>query len=317
MLFSSATVLNSTQQVVQCLACGSRDHEPEVTTDVMMGQKGLEWYFVRCKDCSLVFLNPQVVPAALHTFYTESYLPYQGAAAWGRYRFFVEWDQKSIDRKRVNTVCKYIGNKEFSTLDIGCGKPTFLAQLKKSITGRAIGIDFSDKGWIGLDSFAAIDLQVGEVANLVLDATVDVITMWHYIEHDYDPYMTLTNLLQHSHAHTRLVIEVPHHDSYTRYKYGKFWAGYHSPRHTALYTPDTMDILLRRAGWKVIDKYEYGTLDPYTLDWMSRMEQECINWSVSMENRFVNFLLGKLLRPRYFFPRRKSLGFMTVVAEPA
>ena len=76
-----------------------------------------------------------------------------------------------------------------------------------------------------------------------------------------------------------------------------------------------MKRLLESSGWSVIDQYTYGTLDPYTLDWMSRMEQKSIDWTDSMESHFVSYVLGKMMRPRYFFDKYSSLGFMTTIAR--
>ena len=64
------------------------------------------------------------------------------------------------------------------------------------------------------------------------------------------------------------------------------------------------------------EAYTYGTLDPYILDWMSRMEKQNIDWTESMESRFVTFVLGKIVRPSYFCLLCSSKGFMTAIARP-
>ena len=76
--------------------------------------------------------------------------------------------------------------------------------------------------------------------------------------------------------------EVPDHDAWSRRRYGAHWAGYHTPRHTALWDRRTMRVLLERAGWRVDSIEPSGTLDPWTLVWMSRMERKGIDWSASM-----------------------------------
>mgnify|MGYP000663107435 CR=1 FL=1 len=42
----------------------------------------------------------------LEQYYTESYLPYRGASAWGKYSSFVANSQKKTDSNRVNFVKK-------------------------------------------------------------------------------------------------------------------------------------------------------------------------------------------------------------------
>jgi hypothetical protein len=75
---------------------------------------------------------------------------------------------------------------------------------------------------------------------------------------------------------------------------------------------------MKNSGWKVEQVLTYGTLDPYTLHWMSRMEQQSINWSDSMEQRFIGYVAGMVLNaPIYKLQKLFSMGFMTVVARPA
>ncbi len=147
---------------------------------------------------------------------------------------------------------------------------------------------------------------------------MDVITMWHYLEHDYNPQKHLKQLLKVAHSNTKLIVEVPNFDSYTRRKFGKFWSGYHTPRHTALYSPNNIALLLENSGWSVSSIHTHGTLDPYTLHWMSKMEQQQIDWTASMEGRFVKFVMGMMLWwPFYKLQKVKSMGFMTIVATPS
>jgi 2-polyprenyl-3-methyl-5-hydroxy-6-metoxy-1,4-benzoquinol methylase len=275
--------------------------------------------FDRCEDCGLVFLNPRVPEADLGQFYTAAYLPYRVEEAWGKYASFVKQDQRNIDLARVNQVKKHHDlTAQSRILDVGCGKPSFLACLRNDTPAQLIGLDFSDEGWINEpDAYRGIDLRKGEVADLHGEPPVDVITMWHYLEHDYRPQQHLRQLLDVAHSETRLIVEVPNFDSHTRRKFGQHWAGYHTPRHTALYSPNNMELLLKNSGWQVEQVLTYGTLDPYTLHWMSSMEQKGIDWSASMSPRFVGYVAGMVLNaPIYKLQKWFSLGFLTVVARP-
>jgi hypothetical protein len=201
---------------------------------------------------------------------------------------------------------------------VGCGKPTFLSALHNEIPAQLIGLDFSDEGWRDEpEAYPGIDLRKGEIADLHGEAPVDVITMWHYLEHDYQPQMHLRQLLDIAHSETLLIVEVPNFDSYTRRKFGQHWAGYHTPRHTAFYSPHTIELMLKNSGWQVEQVLTYGTLDPYILHWMSRMEQQRIDWSASMESKFAGYVAGMLLNvPVYKLHKWFSLGFLTAVARP-
>ena len=113
-----------------------------------------------------------------------------------------------------------------------------------------------------------------------------------------------------------MVIEIPNFSSESRKKYGKDWAGYHTPRHTHLFSPSNIEILLNETGWKITHLDEKGTLDPYNLYWMSEMERKNINWKKNMDSEFWGYVRGKVrFNVKRFFGMSKSHGVMTLVAE--
>ena len=309
------------EHLTRCLACNSTNNQSYFQTSAMMHEhSSVKYNFNLCNECGLVFLNPPVAETELKEFYSTTYLPYRIEEAWGKYAYFVKQDQLSIDKARVKRLKEHHKlTSKSRILDVGCGRPTFLACLRNQTTANLIGLDFSDEGWKNKEeTFHDIDLRIGEVADLQKEKPVDVITMWHYLEHDYRPRLHLQQLLDITHPQTKLIIEVPNFDSYTRRKFGQHWAGYHTPRHTAIYSPGNLELLIKNSGWQVEKILSYGTLNPYTLHWMSRMEMKRIDWSGSMESKFVNFVAGKALNaPIYMLQKWFSMGFMTIVARPA
>ena len=301
-----------------CPTCHSSKFRNLIQTKTQMHPSEEIFQFQQCENCALVFLNPRVTPEQLKEYYTDFYLPYRGADAWGKYKKQVDSSQQKLDRKRATWLQQYQTiNKDTLILDVGCGKPTFLKACAKKYQCKTIGIDFSDEGWKNnSNDYQGIDLRVGEVNDLPSDLRPDVITMWHYLEHDYSPVETLKRLKTISHEQTILIIEVPNYDSESRKKYGNKWAGFHTPRHTFLFTPETIKLALTEAGWKTEKINSFGTLDPYVLFWMSEMEQKGIDWSKNMETEFFNYVFGMV----GFFPKRignRSLGIMTAVGKIA
>jgi hypothetical protein len=233
---------------------------------------------------------------------------------------------RATDRKRVARVRQH-SRLDASTrvLDVGCGRPTFLEAVGRAAACDRVGMDFSDEGWRDDPArWADLPLHRGEPSELTsrLAGPFGVITMWHYLEHDYAPGDTLARLLRLSTPETRLIIEVPDHGAWSRRRYGDDWAGYHTPRHTALWDRDAMRVLLDRSGWVVESIEPHGTLDPWVLVWMSRQERARLDWSKSMESRFVSFMLGRifawpLLALQARVRGQGGNGFLTAVARPA
>lgn len=303
-----------------CPVCDSQAIAPFIQTRAQMHPSTETFNFDRCSDCGLVFLNPRVMPEELGAYYTESYLPYRGAKAWGKYGKLVDQDQKKLDLRRTELVQRHARlSSDAIVLDIGCGKPDFLKTCMTQTGCRGVGLDFSDHGWRDDPALpATLELKVGEVDQLPSDLKADAITMWHYLEHDYDPDATLRRLHQHAGPDTVLVIEVPNFDCEGRRQWGEHWAGYHTPRHLSLFSPSNLSLLLEKTGWKPLVVNPWGTLDPYVLHWMSRMEKRGIDWQQSMEGEFVGYVVGMLAFRAARWPgRRQSLGLLTAIAIPA
>ncbi|NBC56884.1 MAG: methyltransferase domain-containing protein [Bacteroidetes bacterium] len=276
--------------------------------------------FDQCENCDYVFLNPRVEEKELHRYYTPYYLPYRGAEVWGKYKSIVAKSQHNQDLKKLRCVTDNAQiSKNSLILDIGCGRPSFLKACHDKLSCQTMGIDFNDDGWANQEAiYQNIDLKIGEISDLSNQLKPDVITMWHYLEHDYKPEKHLKHLRSISKPETKLIIEVPNFDSVSRQKFGKDWAGWHTPRHISLFSPNNIKLLLQNSGWKTNDILCHGTMDPYLLFWMSKMQAKNIDWSKNMEDEFLNFLWGKFkFLPQQLKEKQKSLGIMTVIASPA
>lgn len=304
-------------ELVACLSCGADDPRPLLGSRVQMLDGCSELFaWVTCGRCSLVYLSPRVPAERVGTYYA-GYLPHRGSAAWGRWSWLVDLDQGRLDRARVRTVRRTGPLDRSSTvLDVGCGRPTFLARLHRATGATSVGVDFDANGWTVPDSlWDGLSLHEGELDVVAPLAPFDVITMWHALEHLYDPGAALRRLRTMASPSARLVIEVPDYDSLTRRRHGADWAGFHTPRHTAAYTPETLRRLVERNGWRVREQYQRGTLHPHIIHWLGRQDIERRSWRGSMQGRMVPFLLGRLATsPLALLQRWLPLGVQTLIA---
>jgi SAM-dependent methyltransferase len=307
------------QHLQNCPICNASSIASFIKTTAQMHSSKELFNFDQCANCQLVFLNPRLNLDNLKDYYTSHYLPYRGSEAWGKYSKLVEGSQKKVDLKRVNRVKEMCSVSPKSLiLDVGCGNPSFLKACQQELNCKTLGIDFSDEGWKEQSTlFKGLDLQVAEIKDLSLNLKPDIITMWHYLEHDYTPLENLTYLKSIAKPSTTLIIEIPNFDSVSRKKYDENWAGWHTPRHTSLFSPNNVELLLDKSGWNVSQLLTYGTLDPYLLFWMSEAEQKGIEWNKNMEDEFWDFVTGMLkFMPTKWNEKKLSLGVMTVIATP-
>ena len=301
----------------ECIVCKNIKSTLLFTSTTMMHHSNKKFNFFICRVCNLVFLNPRVPLNELKEYYTNYYLPYRGSFAWGKYEKLVSFTQHQIDLKRVKMINKYsCPNKDSIILDVGCGNPTFLETCSDFFNSSLFGIDFSDSGWKREKvRFNKLNLKVADVNSLNKNFNPDIISLWHYLEHDYYPNKTLKKLASISNINTRLYIEVPNYDSLSRKKYKQNWSGFHTPRHTFIFSPNNIEILLNNNGWQVDFIDLKGTLDPYILYWMSEMEIKGLDWSKSMENEFWSYFYGLIKYKLKHLFTNKSKGIMTIIAK--
>ena len=301
-----------------CQICSSESNSFYIATRALMHKPNTEEYrFHQCNMCQSVWLSNPVPEEQLDHYYTDNYLPYQGAAAWGKYRSFVERSQVKIDKRRVNFVNKWLDQKTEHTqlLDVGCGNPSFLDLVSKNLNIACTGIDFSDLGW-RVKKYDHLTLLKVSVEDFQATELYDVITMWHYLEHDYHPHATIEKLYKCLKPGGKLIIEVPDYQGITAKLQKSYWQGWHSPRHLTLFSGLSFSQLFPQAQWEIVKHLRYGTMDAFTLWWLGIMEKKGINWCGNMEPEFWPLVLLKILTmPVFIFEKFLSLGIQTIVVE--
>jgi len=301
-----------------CPICKKTESAFYLSTKALMHETNNELYtFNFCNNCEAVFLTNPVNQERLDHYYTDNYLPYRGSAAWGKYSSFVANSQKKLDLNRVNFVKKYLkkNNPNVNVLDVGCGNPSFLEILEQKAKAKCTGIDFSDSGWKG-KNFPNLELKKIAIENYVSDKQFDVITLWHYLEHDYNPSQTIEALYNCLKIGGKLIIEVPDYNSISAKIQKSNWQGWHSPRHISLPTKKSFDLLFQKDKWKIKKHLRYGTLDAFTLWWLGSMQKKGIDWSGSMSNHFWPLVLLKVVTfPIFAFEKLIPMGIQIVVVE--
>ena len=301
-----------------CPICKKTESSYYISTNALMHEANNEVYiFNICNNCEAVFLTNPVTPERLDHYYTDNYLPYRGPAAWGKYSSFVANSQKKLDSNRVNFVKKYIkkNNPNLNVLDVGCGNPSFLELLQQNSKVNCSGIDFSDSGWKG-KNYPNIDLKKVAIEDYITDKQFDVITLWHYLEHDYNPSQTIETLYHCLKQGGKLIIEVPDYKSISAKIQKSSWQGWHSPRHISLVTKKSFALLFQKDKWEITKHLRYGTLDAFTLWWLGRMQKKEIDWSGSMSNHFWPLVLLKVVTfPIFAFEKLFPMGIQIVVVE--
>jgi predicted SAM-dependent methyltransferase len=302
---------------IRCPVCQSPHRAPFVSTNAMMHKRNEERYrFDQCGHCHSVFLVNPVQESHLAHYYTENYLPYRGPEAWGKFQAFVERSQQRLDKKRARLVSRMAQNKKsFSILDVGCGNPSFLNAVQQKTNADCTGIDFSDEGWKD-DNYPSLKLVKSSFDSFQPAQLFDVITLWHYLEHDYNLQRTADKLYESLRTGGKLIIEVPDYQSLTAKVQSEHWQGWHSPRHITLFSKKGFQSLFPEEKWTIRKHWRHGTLDAFTLWWLGKMEKKQIDWSGTMEGEFWPLVFSKVVGfPVFAFEKVVPMGIQLLVIE--
>lgn len=302
---------------VFCSVCGSNEHTFYTETNALMHKPNHERFeFHQCDHCHSVFLTNPVSEDRLEHYYTKYYLPYRGSAPWGRFRDFVDGSQRRLDKRRVRVVSRAANTSQtIDLLDVGCGNPTFLRAANETLNVRCTGMDFSDKGWAN-DADTDLNLIQSTFEAFDTPQRFDVITLWHYLEHDYNLPQTARKLYDLLKPGGKLIVEVPDYQSLTARIQKTHWQGWHTPRHVTLFSKTGFQTLFPSHKWTIRQRRRYGTLDAFTLWWLGVMEKKGANWTGSMEGEFWPLVARKILSfPVFAFERLVPMGVQLLVIE--
>ncbi len=308
--------MNNTE-ISSCPICKCNESSFYIATNALMHEDNHEQYvFNKCSICESVFLSNPICELLLENYYTGNYLPYRGADAWGKYKWFVAKSQQNLDSKRMQLVAKHTQKlHSFSILDVGCGNPSFLNIVQKKFNAQCTGIDFSDHGWKD-EKFSNINLINTSISDYMPNGKFDIITLWHYLEHDYNLHETVEKLYQCLNDNGKLIIEVPDYDSFSAKIQKQFWQGWHSPRHLTLFSKKGFYKLFTSDKWSMVAHKRYGTLDAFTLWWLGKMEKKKIDWSAKMEREFWPLVFLKIITfPFFLFEKIVPIGIQLIIIE--
>ena len=301
---------------VPCYYCGSTSWADLVTAqDDLTGKPG-SYRFVTCKECGLAYQNPRINIENIKPYYDDEYIAHRKKTDWGPLTWFYEYAMDQHDRQKNDIIRRYVNlTAESEALDVGCGAGTFLAKMRALYGAKVTGVDFKDLSH--LPAFQNIEFHCGLFyEQKIADNRFNLITMWHFLEHDYDPLRTLTKARAALKPDGRLVIEVPRLDSVTFRLFHERWPGLQAPQHTVLYTKEMLLKMVAKAGLEVVDYLPYGAFPAYFYLFAGAAFKLLKGQGLNLSKAIYPYFLGQLvLFPLLLFERQLNLAMQTVVCR--
>ncbi len=301
---------------IVCFLCGEDDSTELVKAqDDYTGKPG-EFRFVKCNRCGLAYQNPRIPVEDIKAWYDDEYISHRKKTDWGVLTWFYKWAMDQHDRDKEKLVKQFVSLSSASNvLDVGCGSASFLNRLHERIGCKVYGVDF--KNLSHLPSYRAVEFHCGLFYEQDLPENhFDLITMWHFLEHDYDPVRTLQHALRLLKPDGRLILEVPRLDSNTYRLFGSRWPGLQAPQHTALYSKTTFCEMLRKGGAEIETYIPYGAFPAYFYLFSGAAFCYLRGKGLNLSKAIYPYFLGQILTaPIMLFERSLNLAMQTAVCR--
>lgn len=229
-----------------CVLCHSKDFIffLENMEDFEYGMKG-EFRLAKCRSCGLISLVPLSTTEELLNFYPESYHCYNNPIS-NFTKLLVAFSLK----KQAREIVKLIG-KQGVVLDVGCAKGEHFEVFNKIGNWRLIGIDFNKRvAEEGRKKGRKIYCTTLEEFNYAKES-FDLVIMDHLLEHVTNPVSTLKSANRLLKKNGYLIGSVPNINSLDRLLTGRYWGGYHFPRHVYHFTPQTLTKLFEKSHFNL------------------------------------------------------------------
>ena len=301
---------------VSCYYCGGDSCTGlTMAEDDLTGKPG-SFRYVTCKGCGLAYQNPRIDLRHIRTYYDHEYIAHRKKTDWGVLTGLFNYAMDGIDRNKDKLLRKYVRLTPASDiLDVGCGAGTFLSRMRGRYGTRVTGVDFKDLSH--LPAFNQADFRCGLFYEQEFDnGRFDVVTMWHFLEHDYNPLRTLRTAAVVMKPDGRLLIEVPRLDCLTFRIFRERWPGLQAPQHTVLYSKDMLLKIVEKAGLEIVDYLPYGAYPAYFYLFAGTAFKCLKGRGLNLSKAIGPYFLGQIaLSPVLLFENQLNLAMQTVVCR--
>jgi len=235
------------ERITICPLCGGEDFELySIAKDYTVTKE--EFELKKCIRCKFIVTSPRPDSESIAKYYTsENYISHSGTSK-------TLFDKIYLAARNLTLTWKHKLIKEYfpkpaHLLDYGSGTGEFLNHMK-------------NKGWnvLGLEPNKTArdkaNLLVGNIVSQDLvnlnDNSIQVITLWHVLEHIHDLDSTILKLKRLLTPNGIIILALPNPNSRDSQFYKGKWAGYDVPRHLWHFTQETMTMLLNKNGLKLV-----------------------------------------------------------------
>ena len=204
--------------------------------------------------------------------------------------------RKYMHLKRLMWMRGYLKNNS-SVLDYGCGSGDFVKHLRsKSIDayGYEPNYNFCDHDFL--------TNQEGWKSK-----KYDIIILWHVLEHIHNPFVLIQSLKKRLNKDGKIFIAIPNFKSFDSKYYGKYWAGYDTPRHLWHFSREGIRLIAKKNNC-IIFKERSLHMDSIYVSYLSEKHKS------SLFPLLIGSIIGFMSILKSFFTKESS-SFLFVLKK--
>lgn len=245
---------------IPCPITGSGEFTPVLQAPDRFNHTLQPWNIVQATASGLHMLNPRPAPGDMAAHYpADGYDPFLNSANARSLREHAYIALSSLLlRKKAAIVMNGIEKQAASVniLETGCASGRLLLALHRHYgipLPNLFGIEPDPRSIQTARSSGLRNISESEMADAAFKHTFDRIVFWHVLEHLHMIKATLDRTRELLKPDGVLIIALPNIDSYDARRYGPHWIALDAPRHLYHFTPETLEKLLEKHGFSVID----------------------------------------------------------------
>lgn len=295
---------------VCCPACDDAEYQPVFNK--------YAFQFVQCKNCDTVFMTPRATPNLLEAFYRHSKL-YE---YWNKYIFptSMESRREKIFKPRVARlidICRRYNIPSDCIVEVGAGYGIFCDELMRTHYFKNVIAVEPNSDLANTCRSSGIEVLEETIENIEHEKyRANVVAAFEVVEHLFSPQAFINNCAKLLETDSIMILTCPNYKGFDIAPLAQISDSIDA-EHINMFNPHSMELLLNRCGFKVLECTTPGELDAeilrtkvlnneYSLDGQPFLRTVLIERWEELGQRFQKFLKENRLS-----------SHMWIVAAPA
>lgn len=262
--------------------------------------------YVSCSRCGTITQLPLPPAELIPSFYPADYRNHTAAGS-GLFAALKRMQARQLARR----IRRHIGGADKKVLEIGCGSGALLVALRDLGFRDLAGADFDTASEATLARHGIRFRSVNIEQEFPFAESFDAVLMVNVIEHFLDPASVLRRARGHLAAGGTVILITPNAAALDLAIFGRFWSGFHAPRHIVLFSRRGLERLARAAGfsgaavWPFADPAQWAISVQNALQ-ASRMFRRRLTSGLAWYTAFLALGLVPLAWLQNLWPRRST-----------